>query len=429
MATTIDPWFIDQVAQVVETNDALRDRPLHTLGAADLRAAKRRGVSDARLANLTGATEPAVRRHREALGVLPVHKTVDTCAGEFPARTPYHYSTYEQETEVTPEERARDRDPRRRAEPDRPGDRVRLRVRARGVRARGGGVRIGDGELEPRDGLHRLRHLEPAVLRAALARGRPGGVPRRAARRGDRAVRRADAAAARADAPGGGVHDLGDEPRGDRSGRGPGQVRGGASRARDPRTAARRGADDARGARGRRSDRVPGRGAALLRARRSRDGDRLRRRGARAVRPDGGGGLARSPRADRPLPRGRDRGRRRRGGRYRRRRVHRRGDGAHRGGGRPFRRLVVPDPARDALGRRARHDRGHRRSARAPPRGGRTAEPPARGQGRADLGARGEPARVADGAVRVEGYRRLARAGRDAGARRALARRRSAPTA
>ena len=48
-----------------------------------------------------------MRRHREALGVLPVHKTVDTCAGEFPARTPYHYSTYEQETEVAPEERAR----------------------------------------------------------------------------------------------------------------------------------------------------------------------------------------------------------------------------------------------------------------------------------------------------------------------------------
>jgi carbamoyl-phosphate synthase large subunit len=106
-ATMIDPWFVDQVAQVVDQNDLLRNRPLHTLGADELREAKRRGLSDARIALLTGATEPAVRRHREALGVLPVHKTVDTCAGEFPARTPYHYSTYEQETEVTPEDRPR----------------------------------------------------------------------------------------------------------------------------------------------------------------------------------------------------------------------------------------------------------------------------------------------------------------------------------
>ena len=116
---------------------------------------------------LTGATEAAVRRHREALGVQPVFKTVDTCAGEFPASTPYHYSTYEQETEVAPDGARPRRDPRRRAEPDRPGDRVRLRLRARGLRAGGGGVRVGDGELEPRDGLDRLRHLEPAVLRAA----------------------------------------------------------------------------------------------------------------------------------------------------------------------------------------------------------------------------------------------------------------------
>jgi carbamoyl-phosphate synthase large subunit len=106
-ASMIDPWFVDQIAQVVEHNDALRGRPLHTLSAEDLRAAKRRGVSDARIAALTGSAEAAVRRHREALGVLPVHKTVDTCAGEFPALTPYHYSTYEQETEVQPETRPR----------------------------------------------------------------------------------------------------------------------------------------------------------------------------------------------------------------------------------------------------------------------------------------------------------------------------------
>ena len=141
-------------------------------------AAKRLGLSDPRLARLTGSTDAAVRRHREALGVAPVFKTVDTCAGEFAARTPYHYSTYEDETEVRPATRPRVRDPGRRAEPDRAGDRVRLRVRARGVRPGGGRVRVGDGQLEPRDRLDRLRHVEPAVLRAADGRGRPGGMPR-----------------------------------------------------------------------------------------------------------------------------------------------------------------------------------------------------------------------------------------------------------
>ena len=106
-ASRIDPWFVDQIAEIVEEAEKLRGRPLSTLSAAELRSAKRLGLSDARIALLTGATESAVRRHREALGVAPVFKTVDTCGGEFPARTPYHFSTYEDETEVTPSERPR----------------------------------------------------------------------------------------------------------------------------------------------------------------------------------------------------------------------------------------------------------------------------------------------------------------------------------
>jgi carbamoyl-phosphate synthase large subunit len=106
-ASSIDPWFVDQIAQVVEGASALRGRPLSTLGAGELRAAKRLGLSDPRIAQLTDATDASVRRHREALGVAPVFKTVDTCAGEFAARTPYHYSTYEEETEVLPSARPR----------------------------------------------------------------------------------------------------------------------------------------------------------------------------------------------------------------------------------------------------------------------------------------------------------------------------------
>jgi carbamoyl-phosphate synthase large subunit len=106
-ASGVDPWFVDQIAQVVEGASVLCDRPLATLSARELRDAKRLGLSDPRIAHLTRSTEAAVRRHREALGVAPVFKTVDTCAGEFAARTPYHYSTYEDETEVRPAERPR----------------------------------------------------------------------------------------------------------------------------------------------------------------------------------------------------------------------------------------------------------------------------------------------------------------------------------
>ena len=106
-ASGIDAWFVDRIAAVVDEAAAIDGRPLHVLGAGDLRAAKRIGLSDARIAHLTGATEPAVRRHRDALGVQPVFKTVDTCAGEFAASTPYHYSTYEDEDEVIPAERPR----------------------------------------------------------------------------------------------------------------------------------------------------------------------------------------------------------------------------------------------------------------------------------------------------------------------------------
>ncbi len=103
----IDPWFVDQIAQVVEESLALQGRALESLPAEELLHAKRSGLSDARIGELTGATETQVRKRRAAMGVTPVFKTVDTCGGEFPALTPYHYSTYEEETEVRPAERPR----------------------------------------------------------------------------------------------------------------------------------------------------------------------------------------------------------------------------------------------------------------------------------------------------------------------------------
>ena len=101
-ATGIDPWFLDQIALI---NDIAAEVSAAGLDEHTLTTAKRHGFSDAQLAELRGTTESGVRELRHALGVRPVYKTVDTCAGEFPALTPYHYSSYDQESEVAPSER------------------------------------------------------------------------------------------------------------------------------------------------------------------------------------------------------------------------------------------------------------------------------------------------------------------------------------
>jgi carbamoyl-phosphate synthase large subunit len=106
-ASRIDPWFVDQIALVAERAAALRGRAPELLSRRELLDAKRAGLSDRRIAALTGTTERRVRALRRRLGVLPVFKTVDTCAGEFAATTPYYYSTYEQESEVRPGSRPR----------------------------------------------------------------------------------------------------------------------------------------------------------------------------------------------------------------------------------------------------------------------------------------------------------------------------------
>ena len=109
--------------------------------------------------------------------------------------TPYFYSTYEDENEsLRTDEAARSSILGGGPEPDRPGDRVRLLLRPRLLRALGGGLRDRHDQLQPRDGLDRLRHLRPPLLRAADLRGRLGGARQREARRRARAVRRPDAA-------------------------------------------------------------------------------------------------------------------------------------------------------------------------------------------------------------------------------------------
>ncbi|MEY3908823.1 MAG: hypothetical protein RLZZ90_730, partial [Actinomycetota bacterium] len=102
-STKIDPWFIDQIVLINEVADHIVKA--QNLDGEVIRHAKDHGFSDIQIAALRGLTEAQVRNVRHDLGLRPVFKTVDTCAGEFPAETPYHYSTYEQETEVRPSDR------------------------------------------------------------------------------------------------------------------------------------------------------------------------------------------------------------------------------------------------------------------------------------------------------------------------------------
>jgi carbamoyl-phosphate synthase large subunit len=97
-STAIDPWFLDQLLAIDEAARALRDQA--DLTPQTLTGAKRLGFSDAQIGELRGMGESRVRDLRHALGVRPVYNTVDTCAAEFAARTPYLYSTYDEETEV-----------------------------------------------------------------------------------------------------------------------------------------------------------------------------------------------------------------------------------------------------------------------------------------------------------------------------------------
>ena len=181
----IDPWFLHQIKQIVDMEKDLRDNAGAILNDRTpsldhpLRRAKEYGFSDRRLAKLFTTTEDVVRktryraRHRTRCSrpwtpALPSSRRI----------RPYLYSTYEKpfyklgtgESEAEggvrgkPDEPQEDRDPGRRAEPDRAGHRVRLLLRARRLRAEGGRVRDHHGQLQPGNGEHGLRYVGPALF-------------------------------------------------------------------------------------------------------------------------------------------------------------------------------------------------------------------------------------------------------------------------
>ena len=387
-ATGVDPWFLDQLALISAARTRLesmgsaglgpptstggRGAPSSGWGSPTARSPisspgrQAGGVGGSRAMPAPTVTEAEVRAARLGVGVQ----------GHVQDRR--HLRRRVRGDHAVPLRHLRGRgrgstehpsaggDPRVGAQPDRPGDRVRLLLRPRVDGAPRGGLRDGDGELQPRDRLDRLRHVGPALLRAHHRRGRRqrarrrdrGGLgSRRGAHRGrDREPRRPDPAQARPQPPSriGPRH----EPGLDRPGRG--------QRALEPPVRAPRHPPTARGHRrlGPRGpdrgaeDRLPGSRPSQLRPRGPGHGDRLRRRtpdarGRRVggVVGPGGRGHRRATRARRPVPRGRRRGRRRRRAGPDRRGRHRRGDGACRGGRGALRGLGLRAAPSDAVGR------------------------------------------------------------------------------
>jgi carbamoyl-phosphate synthase large subunit len=101
----IDPWFLDQLQQVMDIQRDVEGSKLEDISADELRAFKEVALSDRRLAYLTERSEDEVREYRKGLGIVPVYKRVDTCGAEFESHTPYLYSTYETEDEAAPTDR------------------------------------------------------------------------------------------------------------------------------------------------------------------------------------------------------------------------------------------------------------------------------------------------------------------------------------
>ena len=169
--THIDPWFLAQIEEIVRHRDGARRRSARLISTRTSCATSSARVfpTAAWRSSLKSTRSRSARRAGTRSACGPVYKRVDTCAAEFATRTAYMYSTYEEECEAQPTDTQEDHGAGRRTEPHRPGHRVRLLLRARGARAARGRLRDHHGQLQPGDGVDRLRHVRPAVLRAADA--------------------------------------------------------------------------------------------------------------------------------------------------------------------------------------------------------------------------------------------------------------------
>ena len=164
--TGVDRWFLHKLDEHRRHGEAPARRAAHAGAAA--RGQAHVGFSDEQIATLSDRLPEQVRDLRDEWDIRPVYKMVDTCAAEFDAATPYFYSTYEQENEAIAAARQEGARHRQRADPHRPGHRVRLLLACtRRGRSQRAGLRVDHGQLQPGDRLDRLRHQRPPLLRAA----------------------------------------------------------------------------------------------------------------------------------------------------------------------------------------------------------------------------------------------------------------------
>ena len=404
--TSIDPWFLEQMKEVVDFEAVVAQASWPAQATPELfRRAKRYGISDVQLARTWGVDEITVRNRRKELGVRAVFSRVDTCAAEFESFTPYLYSNYESACEANPV------------------DRKKVMILGSGPNRIGQGIEFDyccchasfalqemgvesimvncnpETVSTDYDTSDRL-YFEPLTLENVLNiydTEKPDGV---IVQFGGQTPLNLALPLKRLGVPIIGTDpsniDLAEDRKlfgkllddlripcpanGTRHQRG-GSLRGGPA------------------------DRLPGAGASQLRAGRPRHGDRLRRGDDPPVHARGRDVLAGAPGAGRPLPGGCHRGRCGRPGR-RRRSADRRHHGAHRRGRRTFGRQLVRTAAAVAAGRDAAHHRGLHRPARQGPERDRADERPVRHPERHGVCARSKPARVAHGAVCEQGDRR-----------------------
>ena len=392
---SVHPWFKEQLAH------ARRE-----LASLDILRAKRAGWGDDSIGAAWGTSGDDVRRTRYARGIRPSYRRVDSCAGEVEAGSNYYYSTWGEEDEALPTA-TKPRVVIIGSGPNRIGQGIEFdyccvhavqTFRALGYEA----VMINcnpetvSTDYDTSDRLY-FEPLSPEEVLAVLDREQPEGVVTQFGGQTPlRLARHIEAA---------GYSIMGTPLVGDRPRRGPRAVRRARRRARNPLPPVGDRRRRRRGARRCRRDRLSRPRAAVVRARRPRHARLLRRRPAAT-------GDERRLRlgARRPLRRERRRDRRRRALR-RRGRLHRRRHAARRGGGRALRRLVLRAAGPVADARERARGRAHRQAARAGARGRRAAQHPARDRRLDRLRARGEPARIAHGAVRLEGDRDQPRRG------------------
>jgi hypothetical protein len=202
--TRIDPWFLEQFAELVELRRTAALVGLRDMSADLLRTLKRAGFGDQDLAHILQVNESAVREKRAELGLRAAYKRIDTCGVRVVHAV--HVRVVRAGMRSRADAGPQGHHPRQRPEPHRPGPRVRLLLLPCRLRLQEGWLRNGDGQLQSGNRVDRLRHGRPFVFRAAYARRRDGDHRPRAAGQprgvGRRAVRRPDAAQAGAAAAG-----------------------------------------------------------------------------------------------------------------------------------------------------------------------------------------------------------------------------------